>query len=386
MTRLAVLSDIHASDLGYRVNPATGLNGRFEDALEITRWVARDAAARDAAALIVAGDFTEARSPAPWRVKMIAEALGEFGRPYVLVCGNHDQLHAGRSIADVLGQMLPDARGFSRPGIAWIGRTAVCVIPYLDRHWLRAQPGFETVPDAELFKVLAEQYLVIARGLWSEARDADAEQIVMTGHQTLSGGRMTEAQQAFLGDLSLVVDSRALAAVGFDAVLMGHLHWHQALSTDPLVAYAGSPVRTDFGEAQQTKGYLVVDVEAGEAAMDFVETPARRFVTLQGAPTIENSDLGLTNIDGFVQDVRDAIVRCLDVPPEVDVAEVRRMLEAAGAFEITEIRRRPVEAPESNGGLSESLSGEQALSAYFEGDPDRDALVDRGRGILEVVR
>jgi hypothetical protein len=49
------------------------------------------------------------------------------------------------------------------------------------------------------------------------------------------------------------------------------------------------------------------------------------------------------------------------------------------------IRRRPAEAVAAAGGLSETLTREQLLELYFEGDADRDALVARGRRILEAV-
>jgi exonuclease SbcD len=373
MTKIAFVADLHVDDLGSKVNPETGLNARFEDGLRILGWVAQDAAARGCDVLVVGGDFTEQRHPAPWRVAKIAEALGAFPGPFVLARGNHDGLRAGRSIADVLGDMLGDAKGFSRPGIAWVKRTAICVLPYLDRHWLRSQPEFEGATDAQVFAALGEQFLAIARGLYAQAHDEhpDLDGCVLVVHQSLAGGQMTEQQQAFLGDMSLVVDTAALGAIGFDAVLAGHFHLHQTLGVDPLVVYAGSPQRVTFQEQDQTKGYLVVDTEK-LPAFEFVETPARRFVTLTG------------NDIGDWPDITDAVVRMVDVDRDINTAAVRDELERkGGAFEITEIRLRPVEAAAAPTGLSESLTPAQALSSYFDGDVDAEVLVDRGVAILQ---
>jgi len=158
MTRLAVMADPHCDDFGSKIDAATGLNARWTDTVAMVRWVANDAHERGADALIVAGDLTESRHPAPWRVAQIGAALGAFPGPVVLVRGNHDGTRAGVSIVDVLAAGRPTWSGFSRPGITVVGDVAIAALPYLDRAWLRAQPGFEGAPDADVFRILAEQY------------------------------------------------------------------------------------------------------------------------------------------------------------------------------------------------------------------------------------
>lgn len=377
MTKIAFTADLHCDDFGSKVDPATGLNARWTDTIGMARWIANDARSRGADVLVVAGDFSESRHPAPWRVAQIGAALAAFPGPVKLLRGNHDGIRAGLSIVDALAQDRPGWEGFSRPGITKVDDVAIAMLPYLDRAWLRAQPGFESTPDAEVYRVLAEEYLTIARGLFVQA-SALASRTVLVVHQSLAGGNMSDAQRAFLGDLSLVVDTRALGAIGFDATLAGHFHLHQVLSTDPLIAYAGAPYRTDFGEEHQAKGYLIVDVAIDPPGayvnMQFVETPARRFVTL----TAPRPD------DAF--NVQGAVVRALEVDPDVDVAELRRVLEADNAFEVQEIRVRRAESTAAAGGLAEGLSAHQALAAYFAEDPNADALVARGRELLEAVR
>lgn len=385
MTRLAVVADVHADDYGSKVDPATGLNARWVDSLRMLRWVANDARQRRADALIVAGDLTESRHPAPWRVAQIAEALEDFGSyPVKLLRGNHDGERDGRSIVDVVAGGRKGWEGFTRPGVTVVGDTAIAMLPYLDSHRLRALPEYSSLAPAEAFAALGEAFLSIARGLYVEA-SFRAERQVLVVHQGLGGGLMSDTQAAFLGDQSLVVDTRALAAIGFDAVLAGHFHRHQVLSEAPLIAYAGSPQRVDFGEQDQAKGYLLVDVDTDGTTgiavpvWQFIETPARRFVTLDA-----NED-GRITIAGGEVDYRDAIVRVRGLSVEGDPAKVREMLLRGGAFEVTEIRRRPVATPAVAGGLSEGLSTHQALAAYFADAPDAGAVVERGRGILEAV-
>jgi len=382
VTRLAFTADLHASDYGQRVDPETGLNARFLDALDIARWVALDAKRRECDALIVGGDVTEERHPSPWREAMIREALAGFEGPVILVRGNHDGMRAGRSIIDNLAAALsgPD-HGFSRPGIAWVGRTAICALPYLDRHWLRAQDGFEAVPDADIYRVLGEQYLAIARGLYAEAHaeHADLESAVLVVHQSLGGGRMSAAQEAFLSDLSLVVDTGALAAIGWTAVLAGHFHRHQVIPQSSLVLYAGSPHRVSFAEEHEDKGYVVIDTDVREVDdatvwHEFVRTPARRWVTVDYA----------TDAISF-PDVDDAVVRAINVPADVTSADVILGLGLAGAADVTEVRHVRPTSPEAATGLSESMTPEQALAEYLAGDPDREALLELHRELMAEV-
>lgn len=382
MTRVAFTADLHVDAYGTKVDAATGLNARLVDFLGTLTWTAAEAEERGCSALVVAGDFTERRHPAPWLVSKIRGALAAGPSRQVYLRGNHDGEIAGGSIVSLLDDGMDhdlgneDARsGVSRPGLELIAfDTVLACIPYLDHHWLRAQPGFETVADAEVFRVLGDQFLSIARGLYAEARrDYPDAGVVLVCHQTLAGAQMSETQQAFLGDLSLVVDARALQAIGFEAVVAGHLHRHQVvLPGDRPVLYTGSIERVDFGEEHETKGFVVADVGPGRFEWEFVPTPARPFVTLHSIDALID-----TPIDG-------AVVRVLDA--DDDPAVIRAHLESYGPFDIVEIRRRTVDPGEiPAGGLSESLTAHDALARYFDGDPEQEALTERGRQILAEV-
>jgi exonuclease SbcD len=372
MTRLAVLADPHCDDFGSKIDAATGLNARWVDTVAMVRWVANDARERGCDALIVAGDLTEFRHPAPWRVAQIGEALDAFGGPTVLARGNHDGERNDRSIVDVLARGRPGWHGFTHQGIVVVGDVAVAVLPYADRHWLRARPGMEKLPESKILEELAKQFLFEARRLYVQASDVLPHQVLVV-HQGLSGGLMSDSQAAFLGDKSLVIDSGALGAIGFDAIVAGHYHKHQVISEHPLIAYAGSPYRTDFGEANQRKGYMVVDV-GNATTMQFVETPARRFVTVDYA----------LEAAGF-PDVEDAVVRAINVDPGVSGDDIHKAMELAGAWDVVSITRLRPDAPEIAGGLSESLGPLEALSAYFAADPDAEPLVALGRELLEAA-
>lgn len=370
MTRIAFTADLHVDQYGSKVDPATGLNARLLDYLKTVRFVAQTARDMECEALVVAGDFTERKHVNEWLVRLIQDALSDGPTTQIFLRGNHDGELAGESIATVLAEMGRDWHGFNRPGLHRLGRHVLALIPHLDGRWLRTQQQFASVPPHEINRVLAEQYLVLARALYAQAQNVvlPGSKVILVAHQGMSGGAMSETQAAFLGDRSLVVDSAALGAIGYDAIVAGHFHRHQVLGTDPLTLFTGSVERVDFAEEHETKGFVVIDTDE-LPAFEFVETPARRYVTYDG---------------GITDGCQDAIVRVLNLPPGEDSAELRRALELAGAFDVTEIRKRRVET-ESAGGMAENLAPEAALEAYFADDPEAEALVARGREILAEV-
>ena len=382
MTRIAFCGDIHADQYGGRIDSGTGLNARLVDYLNTIRFVASDAVARGCVALSIGGDLTERKHVNTWLAGKIGEAFMAGPARQIFTRGNHDSEIGGESIVTVLARMQPHWQAFARPGVTVVEDVAVACIPHLDSKWLRAQPGMDAVPPHEINRILAEQYLVLARGLYAEAGNAieGAGRMVLVIHQGLSGGAMSESQAAFLGDRSLVVDAAALAAIGWDAVIASHFHRAQELSTDPLVAYTGSIERVDFAEEHEDKSYLVLDIpRRGPITWERIETPARRYVTLRGTEVENALDLKWEPL--FVDD---AIVRAVDVEPHIDTAALREGLLQRGAFDVTEIRKQRVET-ESAAGMAEDLAPEAALDAYFADDPEAEALVARGREILEAV-
>jgi exonuclease SbcD len=372
MTLLAICADLHVDDYA-------SIPGRFDDILRTVAWVARTARERGAEALIVAGDYTESKTPVrAARVVKIAGALDEGPDRQIHLGGNHDVAWRGESIVTDLAR-TPGWTGYARPGFEIVGGVAVCCIPFLDKAWLRTQPGFELVPESEIYHALEERYLTIARGLFVQAMDAGAAAAVLVGHQQLRGAQMTDKQHVLMSELDLFVDARALSAIGYAAVVFGHVHRAQTVVDDPRcpVLYAGAIERVDFAEENEEKSFVLLDIPMDrEISIERIPTPARRFVTLTGDQILD---------DIAEEEVQGAVVRVLDLPAHLDSAQVERMLRSLGAFAVTEIRTAVVEAEASAGGMDESLTPEEALAAYFADDPDRDALNELGRELLAEV-
>lgn len=387
MTRIAITADLHVDHPESRRRwPGAAITVREQDALDTTAFVARHGREFECDVLVVAGDYVEQKAnPRSGRVTRIARALLEGPDRQIHVPGNHDITEGGLSIVDDLATRAPGWTGHTEPGFELVGTTGICVIPFLEPAWARTLETPElfegerlapaSMTDAQLFRWLSAKYVEIARGLFVRATDAGARDAILVGHQQLSGGTMAESQHVFLGGMDVIVDSAALASIGFAAVVFGHVHKGQTVIDDPAcpVLFAGSIERVDFAEEKEQKSFVVLEVEGGRAKVDRIPTPARHMVTVTGSGAFNEAA------------VEDSIVRGVDLDPDVDEVDLRRALLAAGALEVMGLRRRPLEAIASVRGLSESLSPVELVEAFYADDPDRDAMVALWRQKLAEV-
>jgi exonuclease SbcD len=83
----------------------------------------------------------------------------------------------------------------------------------------------------------------------------------------------------------------------WDYVALGHIHKHQSLNADnhPPIIYPGSIERIDFGEANETKGFVLAEVSRGSTTWQFVPLKTRRYIDL----LVDTPEFG-----AFMADVR----------------------------------------------------------------------------------
>jgi exonuclease SbcD len=79
----------------------------------------------------------------------------------------------------------------------------------------------------------------------------------------------------------LIVPRSVFEVPGIDYIALGHIHKHQQVGTQPPAVYPGSLERIDFGEENETKGFVIADVEKGSTEWRFVDVHARPFVTIR---------------------------------------------------------------------------------------------------------
>jgi len=201
--------------------------------------------------------------------------------------------------------------------------------------------------------------------------------------------------------VSEIVLPPSMFSQGFDAVIMGHIHQHQVMSKDPLVAHIGSMERSDFGEAEDSKYFLIVDTGAGpEPSYEFQPLPVRPLHDITVDETGADPGSGvMADIRKRILDYADGRVLCGSVAraevivndrivSEVDTAEIMRMLSrelgvyhCAGVF-ATVVSKRQLRSSE----ITERLDPKSSFSKWLELEDDsklRERLRKAGNQIIE---
>ncbi len=403
--KIAHLADTHIGMENYgRINPETGLNQRLHDFLNALDNAIDGALAEDVDVVVFAGDIYKTRDPTPTHQREFARRLRRLssaGVHTVLVAGNHDiPLSAGRaSSVDIFRaleiEQVTVARTLGTHRIETrSGPLQVIAFPWAVRSLVLAQPEFKNATIAELNQAMQE--LTSARlKTEAEALDPNTSAIVV-GHAHLFGARIGAERLLTMG-ADPMYEPATFDLPHVDYVALGHIHKHQALHyAAPPMVYAGSIERVDFGEEQEDKGWVLVQVPAkGKAEWEFRKLPARRFITIEARVESDNATQDVVRaIARRVDDLSGAVVKLrIDVPPE-RTAELRDdeiMTQLKSAYFVTPFERTSQVRPRSRwGAAAETIQRAaplDALAMYLESqrvDADRRELLMRHARALMV--
>jgi DNA repair protein SbcD/Mre11 len=266
--RILLLADTH---LGFDlpVNPRVNRRRRGHDFQANFATALQPAMAGDVDLVVHGGDvFNRSRPPSSvvWQAFEPLKRVADRGVPVYVVPGNHER---GR---------LPHLRFAQHPHIHIFDepRTFVTIVQGVRV----ALVGFPSERDE-----VRRKFNELLSGTDHHALEADVRLLCL--HQCVEGATVGPANYMFTtapdviraGDLPL----------GFAAVLSGHIHRQQVLTTDlrgqPLpapVLYPGSIERTSIAEADEEKGYMIVELkretERVNVAWQFHALPARPLV------------------------------------------------------------------------------------------------------------
>ena len=402
--RLLHFADLHIGVENYgRPDPATGLSTRLLDFLAVYDELVDYALRERVDAVLFAGDAYKSRDPSQTHQREFARRIAKLanaGIPVFLLTGNHDlPAVAGRASALDIFPTLDVERVFVADHIGTIllptqaGPLQVIALPWIRRAQYLARDDTRNLTLDEINARLQETLT----SLISQELDRLDPNIpaVLVGHVTVAGAT-TGAERSMMLGRDPVLMLSTLASPRLDYVALGHIHKHQVLNHNPIVAYAGSLQRVDFSEEKEDKGFCVVDLDpksrpGSGRLVDFRFQPvhARPFVTVD--VTIRPGDDPTARVlDAIARPSRGgriagAVVRVrIDVPEDLDRlirdAEVRDALAAAHFIAaVNHNVLRPTRtrlAPEASRGLTPS----QALRLYLQTrdtPPDRAALLER---------
>ncbi len=361
--RLLHFSDIHIGMENYaKLDPETGLSTRLLDFFKTFDFIVDTAIKENVDALVFSGDAYKTRDPNPTqqrgfgeRIKRIAKA----GIPVILVVGNHDTPNAeGKAnTLDIYSALEIDGVWVSRkPEFLEIstksGNLQIITLPWLHK---------------DEYKTVADKLSL----LYDKINPTSPA--IFLSHVEVEGASYgSEKGMAIANDvtvpLPLLQDKR------LSYVALGHIHKHQVLSQNPLVVYAGSPHRIDFGEEKEDKGILLVDIpEPGKASFKFIDTNCRKFLTMTINLKPEDKNPTQIVLDEINKhDINEKVIRLtINIPAgceeEVKMDQIKKSL--APAHYIAGISRN-VERKErlklTGQEEVERLTPIEALTKYFE--------------------
>ena len=402
--RVLHFADAHIGLENYGpIDSEAGVSSRVFDFLARLDEMIDYAREGDVDLVIFAGDAFRSRSPNPTYQREFAARVSRLSQlaPTLLLVGNHDlPLNAAKASTVEIYHTL------GVPGI-WVaaeyearrietkrGPVVVGAAPYPIRSRLLADADLRGKTIAEQDEALAEALSEQLRALSCQAdalAEADTPRL-LCGHFSVAGAIWGSERGVMLGR-DVVAGLKDLADPAWDYVALGHIHRHQNLTADhedaPPVVYAGSLERIDFGEEKDVKGFCWVELARGGTTWAFVETAARKLLTLSVDCRATDNPTGAALAEIRRHDLADAVVRlAIKLTPEsetllndgVIVKELRR----AGVFHIAGISKDVERRTRSRLGVNpEGKTQMQLLARYFE---SRDVEAGRREALLRLAR
>ncbi|MGB3199576.1 MAG: exonuclease subunit SbcD [Nodosilinea sp.] len=389
MITLLHLSDIHMGS-GFahgRLNPETGLNTRLEDFIAaLTRCIDR-ALAESVDLVLFGGDAFPDATPPPLVQQALASQfcrLSAAGIPTVLLVGNHDQHAQGLG-----GASLSIYRTLGVPGVVVgdrlethqittrSGPVQVITLPWLTKSALLTRPETEGLSMSQVNELLLDRLRVALEG---EIRRLDPDRPTILLAHAMVDTASYGAERFLATGRGFTIPMALLARSCFDYVALGHVHRHQVLCQQPLMIYPGSIERVDFSEEAEAKGYLLVQVDKGQAQAEFCPLPVRPFKTIE--VDLTQAEAPQTRLEQAIAqaDIADAVVRCLytlrtDQVDHIDQTALETALFAAHTYSLQpELKAQTSRSRLPELGTDSSLDPLTALGAYLANRSDLDDI------------
>jgi exonuclease SbcD len=393
-------ADLHLGVENYgRLDPNTGLSSRLGDFLNALDKLVDYALENRVDLVLFCGDAYRSREPTQTQQREFAKRINRLatnGIPVFLLIGNHDLPNAvGRATSTEIFDTLAVKNVYvsNRPQIHTIptksGKVQIVSLPWPRRSALLTREETKNLTFEQINQRLQQ---VLTDVIAARAEELAPElPAILAAHVWVAGSKVGSESSMTIGQEHALMLSN-VAHPAFDYVALGHIHKHQVLNQNPPVVYAGSLERLDFGEADDDKGFYLVEIGdregAGKRAVSFEFQPVvgRRFLIL--SVDIEPADIDpaatvLRAIAEKEDEIKDAVVRLsISLPAEVEGelrdGDIRNALGEAHYFTIAKDIKR--ESRVRLGGMTaEEISPLDALKSYLESkkgvSPERAKLL-----------
>ncbi len=403
MIRILHFADAHIDMATYgRQDPQSGLPLRVMDFLKSLDTIIDAAIDEQVDLVLFAGDAYKDRNPAPtyqreWGKRVMR--LSQAGIQTLLLVGNHDlspAMNRAHAMTEFSTLQVPHVQVLDRPCFLSPNDLEglplqVLAIPWISRSGMMAQLDIQGRDLAQIYEQL-EARLTELVDHWLEGADPEIP-IILTAHASVQGAKYGGERTVMLGG-DLVLPGSLVRDQRLDYVALGHIHKPQNLNEDaqPPVVYPGSIERVDFGEVEDDKFYVVVEVEKGAAQVTWhqlsgIRPFVDRFVRLESQEGIIDQ---LREALPPKEELKDAVVRLvLEYPREweslIDEASLRE--HTAEAFEFHLIKRpqqeNRIRLPEDQ--TVGTLSAMELLEIYWKANYTDSDTIEELQNLAEEI-
>ena len=394
-------SDLHLGVETYgHIDPDTGLPTRLHDFLNTLDQVVDYALENRVDLVLFCGDAYKSREPSQTQQREFAKRIKRLstgGIPIFLLTGNHDMPNTiGRATTTEIFDTLAVENVYvsNRPTLHHLptnnGVIQIVSLPWLRRSALLSREETKNL-DFEQINQRLQQVLTDTIATNIARLDPELPSI-LAAHVWVLGAKAGSEKSMTIGQEHMLLLSN-IAHPAFDYIALGHIHKPQVLSSEPPVVYSGSLERIDFGEAEDNKGFYLVEIEPDKetgkrrVTFDFHPVTGRRFLTIN--VNIESQDTdptatALKAIAGQEDKIKEAIVRLnISLPAEIEGLlrdnEIRSAAKEAHYFAIAKDIERKTRLRLGNL-TAEEITPLDALKAWLE---TQKFTPERARILLE---
>ena len=369
--KIITFADAHIGISTYStIDPKTNLNTRVLDSLNGIDQIINYAEENNIKYILFAGDMFKNALPSPTLVREInkrIKASAEKGIKWIIQDGNHDvsPLETAKSALDPLSTLKVENVEHTRFEKTYMIDNNIRVL---------VLPTYTTQEEVE--------------NILSKYND-NIKTIVM-GHFTSLNAKLNDWLIASNED---AIDIKIFQKPNILAVVLGHLHKHQILNTNPLSYYCSSTIRTDFNEEHDKKGFVVLDIDNNyNVSYIFKEIKTQEFLSVK--MDLVGEDDAQANVMAYLNhiknDLNNKVVRVqltLDKENNINDNEILEFLKNNNVSYIANISKIfDREQLIRNKDINEQITEEEALREYFKDNFDKDEIIKLGISIINEMK
>ena len=369
--KIITFADAHIGISTYStIDPKTNLNTRVLDSLNGIDQIINYAEENNIKYILFAGDMFKNALPSPTLVREInkrIKASAEKGIKWIIQDGNHDvsPLETAKSALDPLSTLKVENVEHTRFEKTYMIDNNIRVL---------VLPTYTTQEEVE--------------NILSKYND-NIKTIVM-GHFTSLNAKLNDW---LIASNENAIDIKIFQKPNILAVVLGHLHKHQILNTNPLSYYCSSTIRTDFNEEHDKKGFVVLDIDNNyNVSYVFKEIKTQEFLSVK--MDLVGEDDAQANVMAYLnhikKDLIDKVVRVqltLDKENNIDDNEILEFLKNNNVSYIANISKIfDREQLIRNKDINEQITEEEALREYFKDNSDKDEIIKLGISIINEMK